>query len=281
MKVLSGLFRETLMQWNEDDGITSSAALSFYLILSLPAILLFSVSVGSYLLKARHLESAIIGYIDLVAGETLIYLVEGLLYQIPDIASLTAGAAISFLLLVWAGGNLFRQFKKIIDNMWGFPGPESDWLHHFLKKSFASVIGVFVVGFLLVLNTFVEAFFLMGYGLLNELVPFNLKIIQYASSFSNFLILLVLFIYIYRVLPEARIGMRYVLEGSLFTVLLITIAKYFLAFYLSYGNITTVYGAIGSIIGFLLWVHFSFIAVTFVAEMINVRSKNAKSNKSA
>ncbi|ODV49372.1 YihY/virulence factor BrkB family protein [Methanohalophilus euhalobius] len=281
MKVLSGLFRETLMQWNEDDGITSSAALSFYLILSLPAILLFSVSVGSYLLKARHLESAIIGYIDLVAGETLIYLVEGLLYQIPDIASLTAGAAISFLLLVWAGGNLFRQFKKIIDNMWGFPGPESDWLHHFLKKSFASVIGVFVVGFLLVLNTFVEAFFLMGYGLLNELVPFNLKIIQYASSFSNFLILLVLFIYIYRVLPEARIGMRYVLEGSLFTVLLITIAKYFLAFYLSYGNITTVYGAIGSIIGFLLWVYFSFIAVTFVVEMINVRSKNAKSNKSA
>jgi membrane protein len=232
-------------------------------------------------LKARHLESAIIGYIDLVAGETLIYLVEGLLYQIPDIASLTAGAAISFLLLVWAGGNLFRQFKKIIDNMWGFPGPESDWLHHFLKKSFASVIGVFVVGFLLVLNTFVEAFFLMGYGLLNELVPFNLKIIQYASSFSNFLILLVLFIYIYRVLPEARIGMRYVLEGSLFTVLLITIAKYFLAFYLSYGNITTVYGAIGSIIGFLLWVYFSFIAVTFVVEMINVRSKNAKSNKSA
>ena len=90
-----------------------------------------------------------------------------------------------------------------------------------------------------------------------------------------------LFIYIYRVLPEARIGMRYVLEGSLFTVLLITIAKYFLAFYLSYGNITTVYGAIGSIIGFLLWVYFSFIAVTFVVEMINVRSKNAKSNKSA
>jgi membrane protein len=281
MKVLSGLFMETLVQWNEHDGMTSSAALSFYLIVSLPAILLFSVSVGSYFLKARHLESAIIGYIDLVAGETLIYLVEGLLYQIPDIASLTAGAAISFLLLVWAGGNLFRQFKKIIDNMWGFPGPESDWLHHFLKKSFASVIGVFVVGFLLVLNTFVEAFFLMGYGLLNELVPFNLKIIQYASSFSNFLILLVLFIYIYRVLPEARIGMRYVLEGSLFTVLLITIAKYFLAFYLSYGNITTVYGAIGSIIGFLLWVHFSFIAVTFVAEMINVRSKNVSREKSA
>ncbi|ATU08837.1 YihY/virulence factor BrkB family protein [Methanohalophilus portucalensis] len=281
MKVLSGLFRETLMQWNEDDGITSSAALSFYLILSLPAILLFSVSVGSYFLKARHLESAIIGYIDLVAGDTLIYLVEGLLYQIPDIASLTVGAAISFVLLVWAGGNLFRQFKKIIDNMWGVSGPESDWLHHFLKKSFASVIGVFVVGFLLVLNTFVEAFFLMGYGLLNELVPFNLKIIQYASSFSNFLILLVLFIYIYRVLPEAKIGMRYVLEGSLFTVLLITIAKYFFAFYLSYGNITTVYGAIGSIIGFLLWVYFSFIAVTFVAEMINVRSKSANRNKSA
>jgi membrane protein len=83
------------------------------------------------------------------------------------------------------------------------------------------------------------------------------------------------------VLPEARIDMRYVLEGSLFTVSLITIAKYFFAFYLSHGNITTVYGAIGSIIGFLLWVHFSFIAVTFVAEMINVRSKNVSREKSA
>ncbi|ADE36463.1 YihY/virulence factor BrkB family protein [Methanohalophilus mahii] len=281
MKALPGLFRETLSHWNEDDGMTSSAALSFYLIVSLPAILLFSVSVGSYFLKARHLESAIIGYIDLMAGDTLIHMVEILLNQIPDIASLTAGATISFLLLVWAGGNLFRQFKKIIDNMWGVSSTESDWLHNFLKKSFASVIGVFVVGFLLVLNTLVEAFFLMGYGLLSELLPFNLRILQYASSFSNFLILLMLFIYVYRVLPEARIDMRYVLEGSFFTVSLITIAKYFFAFYLSHGNITTVYGAIGSIIGFLLWVYFSFIAVTFAAEMINVRSKNVSREKPA
>ena len=41
------LITGTIKEWVEDDAKTYSAALSFYFVLSLPALLLFSVSVGS------------------------------------------------------------------------------------------------------------------------------------------------------------------------------------------------------------------------------------------
>jgi len=50
---------QTIKRWNADDGTSFSAALSFYLILSLPSLLLFSLSLGGMFLKVERLQSTI------------------------------------------------------------------------------------------------------------------------------------------------------------------------------------------------------------------------------
>jgi membrane protein len=70
--------------------------------------------------------------------------------------------------------------------------------------------------------------------------------------------------YLFRVLPDARVNLKYVFTGSLLTVLLLTLGKYVIGIYLSYSNITTVYGTIGSILVVLLWIYMSSIIVTFM-----------------
>ena len=272
MEKLRHLAAKTFNKWKEDNGITYSAALSFYLIISLPSLLLFSISIGSIFLKEQTLQDAIINYISNVVDEQVINILNLLFKQIPDIDSLTLGVLISFLLLLWSAGNLFRQLKKMIDQMWGISRKGKSWVQNFIDKGITSIAAVLIVVGLLILNTIIEAILFMGSEFLQRILPFSLKIIQYTSSVANFLILVILFMYLYRVLPEIRIDLKYVFVGSFITVVLITLGKYIFGLYLSYSNITTVYGAIGSVLGTFLWIHFSSIIVTFMAEFTKIYS---------
>lgn len=266
------LILKAFRKWREDDGITYGAALSFYLIMSLPSLLLFSVSLGSIFLKEQRLQAIIVSYISTVADEEFILILNLLFERIPDINSLSFGVLISLLLLLWSAGNLFRQLKGMLDRMWGFSRKKRSWARGFVNRGIASIAAVFIFGGLLVLSIIVETALYISSKFLNIFLPFSPNIFRYTSSIASFLILVILFLYIYGVLPEASPNFKYVSSGSVMTVTLITLGKYLFGFYLSYGNITSVYGAIGSVLGVFLWIYFSSISITFMAEFTKVYS---------
>src|SRR5660398_176824 len=90
------------------DRITYSAVLAFYFVLSLPALLLFSVSVGSIFLKSQNLQDTILNYLQGVVDESIINMITVLFEHIPEINSLSIGALVGFLLLLWSASNIFR-----------------------------------------------------------------------------------------------------------------------------------------------------------------------------
>src|SRR5660398_11931 len=90
------------------DRITYSAALAFYFVLSLPALLLFSVSVGSIFLKSQNLQDTILNYLQGVVDESIINMITVLFEHIPEINSLSIGSLVGFLLLLWSASNIFR-----------------------------------------------------------------------------------------------------------------------------------------------------------------------------
>ena len=53
---IRNLVTRTVKEWLEDDAMTYSAALAFYFVLSLPALLLLSVSIGSIFLRSKSLQ---------------------------------------------------------------------------------------------------------------------------------------------------------------------------------------------------------------------------------
>ena len=68
---IRNLVTRTIKEWLEDDSITYSAALAFYFVLSLPALLLFSVSIGSIFLKSKSLQDTILNYLQGVVDERI------------------------------------------------------------------------------------------------------------------------------------------------------------------------------------------------------------------
>lgn len=260
----------TVDRWNTDDGITDSAALSFIVLMSLPALLLFLLSVSSFFLRGEAVQQSIRDYVSSVSTEATQNALDTLFQQIPDTSTITFGLLVSFALFLWTSGNLFLQLEKTINRMWKVSYERGSWFEELVEKRISSFLAVFIFVVLVALTTVFEVVFFSVSQQLDTVLPIPSWAIQYTSTAASFLILVLLFIYIYRVLPDTKMDYKYVVLGSVLTVTLITIGKYIFSLYLRYTDPTGLYGSVGSVLAIFLWIYLSAIIVTIMVEFTKV-----------
>ena len=83
----------------------------------------------------------------------------------------------------------------------------------------------------------------------------------------SFLIVVLLFATIFKVLPDARIKWRDVITGSIITAVLFSLGKYAIGFYLGRSAVASIYGAAGSIMILMIWVYYS-AAILYLGAII-------------
>ena len=271
---IGNLVTKTIKEWLEDDSITYSAALAFYFVLSLPALLLFSVSFGSIFLRSKNIQDTIINHLQGVVDPSIINMIIVLFEHIPKINSLSISAFFGFILLVWSASNIFRQLKNFLVRAWAIEPTESNNIKDFIRDTIVSSIIVIFFGGLLVISIIIEGIVYMGSSLLHGLLPFSPVYANYASSIVSFFILVLFFMLAYRILPDTSLNFKSIFVGSLVTVILITIGRYAIGLFLEYINPVSVYGAIGSIIGLFLLIFYSSIMITIGAEFTKVYSES-------
>ncbi|WMW24639.1 YihY/virulence factor BrkB family protein [Methanolobus sediminis] len=262
--------KTTLDRWTKEDGITNSASLSFHALIGIPSLLLFTLFIGSIFLKQQLLQAAILTDVSVFAGDVAIEALNTLFTQLSVSSPSNFGIVFSFLIYLWSAGNIFFQIKKLINKMWGLTPSNKHWLHQFFHTRLSALIGALAFGIIVSVSTLFEMIFFVISDALQAAFSVSVNSIQYASFGINFLTLILLFMYLFRILPDATMDIKYVFMGSLLTVLLLTLGKYVIGIYLSYSSITTVYGTIGSILVVLLWIYMSSIIVTFMIVFMGV-----------
>jgi len=270
---IRNLTTRTIKEWMEDDAQTYSAALAFYFVLSLPALLLFSASIGSIFLKSKQLQENIIEHMQGSVDQSIINMINSLFENTPEADLLSLGALIGFLLLLWTASNVFRQLKNFLERAWNIEPVEPNTIKDFIKDAIISFFIVIGLGGLLVFSVIVEGVLYAASSLLKGFFPIS-PVAHYAGSITSFLILVLFFMLVYRVLPDSKLALKPVFVGSLVTVILITIGKYVMGLYLEYINPVSIYGAIGSITGLFLLIYYSSIMITIGAEFTNVYSES-------
>lgn len=273
---MKSLVSGTINEWLEDDSITYSAALAFYFVLSLPALLLFSVSIGSIFLKSKNIQDIILNYLNGVVDPSIINMITVLFDHIPAINSLSISALVGLLLLLWSASNIFRQLKNFLERAWDIKPAESSGVKDFIRDALSSFVIVIFFGGLLVLSIIIEGVVHLGSSLLGAVFPFSPVLANYASSIASFIILVLFFMLAYKILPDKSLSFRSIFVGSIVTVILITIGKFAVGLFLVYSNPVSVYGAIGAIVGLFLLIFYSSIMITIGVEFTKVYEKNFK-----
>lgn len=245
--------KETLMP---DTSIMASA-IAYISLFSLFPFILLSVSIASFGFGSSIDQQAIIQRLEFVAPA-----LSQLLGQNIDEIIRARGPVSGFALLslVWSASTIFYTLTHTLNEIWRIKQPRSAWK----RRGIAILFVMVFVGPALFLISFAGSVIAnIRFWLPDLILPFG--------SGINFLLTLLLnvslFMALYMLLPHGTASWREVLPGAMGAGALWEFAKktflYFVSTYITITNL--VYGAVATIIAFLLWAYISSLIFIFGA----------------
>lgn len=262
-----------------DKVLKLSAALAYYTIFSLPSMLIVIIGLCSLFFGRDAVQGQIFSEIAGFVGPDAAKEIQDILKNSALHHDSVLATIVGFITLVIAATSMFGEIQDSINSIWGLQAKPKKGLIKLLFNRLISFSMVLVLGFILlvslILNALLEAMIHRLEHYFSEQVINYFFVLDYGVMF---LVTMVLFASILKVLPDAKIEWRDVWVGAFATCLLFLLGKFLIGYYLKHNTSINAYGAAGSMILLLLWVYYSAMILYFGAEFtqVYVRFKNRK-----
>jgi len=278
------LLKAAFEEWWNDRAMSLGASIAFFTVFSLAPMLLAAIAVAGLAFGREAAQGAIVTELGGMIGENEASTLETMIANARNVGSGIIGTTvgiITFLLLVTGA---VIELQDDLNIIWKAKPLESSGILNFLRTrliSFALVLGI---GFLLLVSLIIDAGLSAVSAYIEPSFSGATMILRFLNSLVAFVIAVMLFAMIFKLLPNVDITWSDVWMGSLVTALLFTIGKFLIGYYLGKSNIASSYGAAASIITILLWIYYSSLILLFGAEFTKVYaerhgSRSAKGGK--
>ena len=235
-----------------------AAGVAYYAFLSIFPLLLGLIALFGFFLPSVNLQDKLLNYVgDNIPGATNI-----LKQNIASIIELRgAMGVLSIVILFWGASAMFRAVSRAIDRAWDI----NRYRPFFIRK--ASELGmVFGIGVLFLLSLGTSAIISIIFRALN-LPAADLIVVNVGSRLVAFLLILIVFLLLYKLIPNTRTYWRDIWPGALLAAVLFEIARTLFVFYINnFANYQLIYGSIASIIVLLVWIYYSAFIMILGAE---------------
>jgi membrane protein len=248
---------ETGRQWWEADVPARSAAIAFYTLFSLAPLLVVAVAISGMAFGEEVTRAGLEAQVEELAGGDSALLVRRVLDS-ADRPNLSRWAGlVGIVTLLLGATTVFGQLQESLNAVWEVQPRPGQVARRFLKKRLLSLGLVLVFGFLLLVSLVLSAalsalggYLQRGLGLPDGLLG--------ALDFGLFLLVIsVLFLLIFRIVPDAELEWRDVALGAVVTGVLFSVGKELIGLYIGRAGVASVYGVAGSLVLLLLWVYYS------------------------
>jgi membrane protein len=269
------LIRETVQKFQDNDPVVYAAAIAFFTVFSLPSVLIIIVRILSSFVSKDEIQQNIAEQIESLIGpasaEEIISIIENRALQSSGILVTIVG----IFFLLFSSTVIFAFLQKALNAIWGVkPKPEKGALK-FAKDRLLSFSIIIVLGFLMLVSLALEAILSFARDYLEALFSsYTVYVMDVTNYFIALVVISGIFALIFKFLPDAKIRWRDVLVGAVVTGLLFSLGKFLIGLLLSNTNITSTYGAAGSLAGILVWVFYSSIIVLIGAMFTRVYAAN-------
>jgi membrane protein len=259
--------KKSVLKFIDDNAIKLSASLSYYTIFAMPPMLLIIIAVCSFFFGKEAIQGEVYGHIAGVVGPGVALSIQQTIKNVALSREgfLTTSVSVGTLVLVATG--MFAEMQDSINHIWGIKAkPKRSWVKWLLNRllSFSMII---TIGFLLIVSLIINTVMdLLSAKLQTRFEQLTVDLVYFLNLILVFSVIATLFTIIFKTLPDGRVNWRDAVRGASFTTVLFMAGKFLIGYYLSTSNVTTVYGAAGSVIALLLWVYYSTIILYFGAE---------------
>jgi membrane protein len=268
------ILKESFIGFGNDNILKLSAALAYYTIFSIAPMLIVVVGICSIFYGQSAVEGQVFHQISHLVGAETALNIQAIMQKTTLHSNNWMATIIGSITLLFGATSMFGEIQESINIIWGLKThPKKGVIKFFINRtiSFAMVV---VLGFILlislVLNALISAFIIHLKHYFSGRLIDNFYLVDYVILI---IVIAVLFAFIFKTLPDAKIQWKDIWVSSLLTSVLFLLGKFLIGYYLEHNASITTYGAAGSIIILLLWVYYSSIILYFGAEFTQVYVK--------
>ena len=267
---LYGIFKTAFIDWLDDSATIRAAALTYFIILPLPTLLLIVTAIFALFLGQAQAVEILVQQITAVVGPAVGQLFSQLIINTasPFTSAWTAIVVVGFSI----GGAIgaFSVLRDTMDCIWEVKLPKGQPLWKRVRQkivpfALVSALGLIVIAWTTIAGSIFNAIMLLS---INQFL--TLVAIEVAQVVLSFVVTTLLLAVIYKTIPEAKVHWRDVALAAVVTGVAFTITNYIFGVYIQAFVVTTVAGAAGALLIILLWIFVLNQIVLFGAEICKV-----------
>jgi membrane protein len=267
---------QTIRDFLDDDCPTNAAAIAYYAIFSLPAVLFLILVIIGAVIDPHTVQQRIIAQFGDLLGTEAAHQIETIVVLVR---SRTSGGGthvvLGVLALLFGASGAFLQLQSALNRAWEVKKQRKDGrVRTFLLKRIVSFGMLLTIAFLLLVSLVVSAL-LSSLGdyigaLLGGLSGALLSGLQFVFSV---VVIALLFSIMFKVLPDTRVAWNDVWIGGAVSALLFAIGKFAIGAYLGHSRPGSAFGAAGALVILMIWIYYSAMIVLFGAELTQAVSR--------
>ena len=262
------LLKESIIGFIDDDMLTHAAAISYYTVFSLPAMLLIVLWGAAQFYKEVAVHDAIFQKFTSLLGkqvaEQIMSTIEKLSLQEPTWLATVVGIGV----LLFFATTVFDAMRTALNKIAQVKTPDS------LGLSIWMALRVRLIAFALLLSlSFLLLVSLMLDVILSTLAHYLAQwigswseyLLTFDAYFLDFTATVLLFVFYFRYLPDVRLKWSDAFFGALLTAALFALGKGVIGVFISNNQVVDLYDAAGSLLALMLWVYYAAIIFLFGA----------------
>ncbi len=268
------LIKTTASQWSDHNAPRLGAALAYYALLSIAPLLVLVVAICGLVFDKDTTEHQLLGQVRAALGPLVAKSVQSLIDNAHQISRGIFATVAAVITLLFGASGVFVELRDSLNTIWGAPAIRSISWRSLLWQRVISFGMVLALGFLLLVSLVLSTALAVVTNFFEDYIPVRAAI---WGEIANFVVPLIavsiLFILIFKFVPDVPINWRDVVIGGIATAVLFQIGKASLSVYMATAGVGSAYGAAGSIVAFVVWVYYSAQIFFFGAVFTNVYAK--------
>jgi membrane protein len=244
--------------WSAHRAASKGAALALYTLFSLAPMLVLIVTIAGFFFGEDTVRASLVAQMSNIMGTQGADAIKTLLAggQHED-GSFTAGVVSAILVLVSAT-SAFAELKDSLDELWEVPASMKSGIWSVIRERFLSFGLILVLALMLIASLAVSAALAALGNLWGGAADSPFRLVSLAlSNIVSFAVLTGLFAVIFKYLPAVKLAWKDVVVGAVLTAALFTIGKLLIGMYVAHANISSSYGAAGSVVILITWIYYS------------------------
>ena len=247
---------QSINGWLEDRALRFSAALAYYSIFAMAPLIIISISVAGLIFGEQAARGQVYQQINWLLGSKGAAEIQTLIQASSDTSKSIVATVVGIITLLVGASGVFGQLKDALNSIWGVRLKPGAGIISSVKEYLLNFSMVLGVGFLLIISLLLSAVLQSLNSFLTGYLPLP-SFVGPLTAAGSFVVVLLLFALIFKVLPDVEIGWEDVWIGATVTAILFTLGKFLIGLYLGTSSIGSSFGAAGALILILVWVYYS------------------------